>query len=45
VVARRAANERYERAAVSLDHLVGVPGPLKSMKATVPTGVKKSYFS
>jgi len=29
----------------SLDDLVGAPGPLKSMKATVPTGVENSYFS
>ena len=27
----------------SLDHLAGAP--LKSMKATVPTGVENSYFS
>ena len=27
------------------DHLIGAPGPLKSMKTTVPTGVENSYFS
>jgi hypothetical protein len=28
-----------------VDELGGAPGPLKSMKATVPTGVENSYFS
>ena len=34
-----------QRTSSYLNHLIGVPGPLKSMKATVPTGVENSYFS